>query len=562
MTTTTHHLSPLINLSLQITKSLHQIKQAHAHLLKTETQTQITNSLIPLTTALLHLPGNNLRYAHQLFDQIPNCNNQKLWTALIRCHSLHAQFPHSISLYARMHRQSVPPNAFTFTSVLNACARAPATRQGEQVHARIAHSGFLANQVVQTALLDMYAKWGCVEDAREVFDEMPERDVVAWTAMVAGYAKAGMVGAAREVFDAMGERNVVSWTAMVAGYASLGDVEAAKELFDEMPVRNAVTWTAMIAGYGKVGDVGSAEKVFGEVPRPDESCWAAMIACYSQNGWSREAIGMYKKMRGGNVKASEVAMVGVISACTQIGDIDTAELITDHIEHWSCNRTLVVSNALIHMHAKCGSIDRALNEFNRMRERDVISYSALITALADHGMANEALELFSRMQSEGIEPNQVTFVGVLNACSHAGLVNEGCKYFKLMTKTYGITPLTEHFACMVDLMSRAGRTCEAYQLLLDNVGGANDAGAWGALLGACRVHGHVELGEIAAARLFEIEPDNTGNYVLLANLYASRGRWDDAARVRKKMDEKGAVKSPGCSWISKKINQQLQLIEC
>ncbi|KAF9617434.1 hypothetical protein IFM89_036395 [Coptis chinensis] len=447
-----------------------------------------------------------------------------------------------------MHRMGVYPNGFTFSSVLNACARIPVIKEGKQIHTRILESGLDGNKVVQTSLLDMYAKCGVAEDARKVFDRMSDRDVVSWTAMLSGYAKVGMMSDARRLFDVMVERNVVSWTTMVAGYASLGDVREARELFDQMPERNSITWTAMIAGYGKCGDVRRAEEVFGEIGVSDLSCWAAMIACYSQNGWSREAIEMYKGMRKKNVKVSEVALVGVISACTQIGDTDTSELITDDVEIDECDRSLVVSNALIHMHAKCGNIDRALREFNRMPDRDVISYSALITALADHGRADEALELFSRMQKDGIKPNQVTFVGVLNACSHAGLVDEGCMYFEMMTKTCAVIPLTEHYACMVDLLGRAGRLNEAYRLIVENVRKA-DAGAWGALLGGCRVYGNVELGEIAAKHLFEIEPENTGNYTLLANIYASMDRWDDAERVRKIASEKGFRKSPGCSWI-------------
>ncbi|PIA27715.1 hypothetical protein AQUCO_07600108v1 [Aquilegia coerulea] len=526
----------VIDFCLHVSKTLDQLKQTHARLLRTQPDQQ-DQLLIHFISKLLQLKGNNLRYARQVFEQIPHCENQFLWTSIIRSHVLHAQFSLSIIFYTKMHRVGVYPNGFTFSSVLNACARIPAIREGKQVHTRIVESGLFGNKVVQTSLLDMYAKCGLAEDARRVFDRMVDRDVVAWTAMIAG------------LFDVMVERNVVSWTAMVAGYANLGDIKAAKQLFDVMPERNSVTWTAMIAGYGKCGDVGRAKQVFDQIPVRDPSSWAAMIACYAQNGCSTEAIDMYKCMRERNVKASEVAMVGAISACTQIGDADTADLIADHVEKEVYDRSLVVSNALIHMHAKCGSIDRALKEFNRMLDRDVISYSALITALADHGRADEALELFSSMQKDRIKPNQVTFVGVLNACSHAGLVDKGCKYFDLMTRTYSIVPLTEHYACMVDLLGRAGKLNEAYKLIL-NTADAADAGGWGALLAGCRVHGNVELGEIAAKHLFEIEPENTGTYILLASIYASLDRWDDAERVRNMISEKGIRKSPGRSWIS------------
>ncbi|KAF8393558.1 hypothetical protein HHK36_021802 [Tetracentron sinense] len=541
----------VIEFCFQFSKNLNQLKQTHARLLRTQTH-QHHHLQIHLLKRLLQFPGNNLHYAHQVFDQIPHCENQFLWTSIIRSHALLDQFPQSISLYARMHRVGVSPSGFTFSSVINACARIPAIREGKQTHTRVIQSGLFGNNFVQTSLLDMYAKCGFSVEARIIFDQMSQRDVVAWTAMISGYAKMGMMSEARRLFDEMEDRNVVSWTAMVAGYANLGDIGAAEELFDQMPERNSVTWTAMIAGYGKCGDVIRAQQVFDEISVRDGSNWAAMIACYAQNGYSSEAIEMYKRMRDANFKANEVAMVGAISACTQVGDTEMAFSIADHLEEGSSDRSLIVSNALIHMYAKLGCINQALDEFNKMRERDAISYSALITALADHGKADEALQLFLRMEKEGIKPNQVTFVGILNACSHAGLVEEGCNYFELMTSTFGFEPMTEHYACMVDLLGRAGRLEDAYKLIIDSVG-APDAGIWGALLGACRVHGNVELGEIAAGHLFEIEPENTGNYVLLANIYKSMHRWDDAERVRKMLSERGMRKSPGYSWISRTV---------
>lgn len=201
------------------------------------------------------------------------------------------------------------------------------------------------------------------------------------------------------------------------------------------------------------------------------------------------------------------------------------------------------------MHSKCGCLDQAWREFEGMKNRDVISYSSMITAFADHGKSQEALDVFSKLRKEGIKPNQVTFIGVLNACSHGGLVEDGCKHFELMTRTFGIEPLPEHLTCMVDLLGRTGQLEKAYNLIMEyrNV---SDAGTWGALLGACKVHGNAELGEIAARRLFELEPENMGNYMLLANIYASIGKWKDAERVKMMMRQTGKKKYPGCSWIS------------
>ncbi|MBA0814072.1 hypothetical protein Gohar_019919 [Gossypium harknessii] len=225
-----------------------------------------------------------------------------------------------------------------------------------------------------------------------------------------------------------------------------------------------------------------------------------------------------------------------------------AEALAKELEEGCCGRTLFVSNALINMHARCGCMEQAWMELCRMKQRDVVSYSTMITALADHGECQVALALFSKMHKEGIKPNQVTFIGVLNACSHGGLVEEGCKLFELMTLVFGIVPLSQHLTCMVDLLGRAGHLEKAYNLIIE-YGDAWDAGIWGALLGACKVYGNAALGEIASSHLFEIEPENAGNYVLLANIYASLNKWEDAEKLKKMISEKGKRKSPGCSWV-------------
>ncbi|CAN1785468.1 Pentatricopeptide repeat-containing protein At5g44230 [Linum perenne] len=394
-----------------------------------------------------------------------------------------------------MHRIGVSPSSFTFSSVLNACARLPAVSEGKQVHKRLLQSGHFNNKIVQTALLDMYAKCGCLADA-----------------------------------------------------------STARELYDQMKEKNSVTWVSMIAGYGKFGFVKEARNVFDSIIELDASCWAAMLACYAQNGYAKEAVEMYMEMRAKEVNITDVAMVATVSACTQLGDSDLATTLAADIEERHTgeliNRGVFVSNALIHMQAKCGSLDLAWKEFNEMKERDVITYSTMMAALADHGKSREALDMFNKMQDEGLRPNQVTFVSVLNACSHGGLIEEGCKSFELMTCVLGIKPLAEHLTCMVDLLGRAGQLTRAYNLMMNNADVVvSDAGIWGAFHAACRVHGNAEMGEMAARHLVVIDPEDSGNKVLLANAYASNSKWHSAEKVRKAMIEKRLKRSPGRSWI-------------
>ncbi|CAN1218429.1 Pentatricopeptide repeat-containing protein At5g44230 [Linum perenne] len=494
------------SLQLHLCKSVTHLLQIQTHFIQTIPK-HLQPSLLPyFFTTLLQLPGCNFSCAHQLFDEIPNrCRDQFLWTSFIRYHVRHRRCTEAISLYSTMHRIGVPPSSFTFSSVLNACARLPAVSEGKQVHKRLLQSGHFNNKIVQTALLDMYAKCGCLADASTIFDGMIHKDIVAFTAIICGYT--------------MDERNVVSWTAMVAGYANCGNMDAARELYDQMKEKNSVTWVAMIAGYGK-------------------------------NGYAKEAVEMYMEMRAKEVKITDVAMVATVSACTQLGDSDLATTLAADIEERHTDRGVFVSNALIHMQAKCGSLDLAWKEFNGMKERDVITYSTMMAALADHGKSREALDMFNKMQDEGLRPNQVTFVSVLNACSHGGLIEEGCKSFELMTCVFGIKPLAEHLTCMVDLLGRAGQLTRAYNLMMNNADVVvSDAGIWGAFQAACRVHGNAEMGEMAVRHLVVIDPEDSGNKVLLANAYASNSKWHSAEKVRKAMIEKRLKRSPGRSWI-------------
>jgi len=331
---------------LDSAKTIDHLKQTHALFLKLLSQQpphHYHRYMGRLLYRVLQFHGENanLCYAHQLFDTMPNCPNGFLWTSLIRAFLSHrAHVLHCISIYTRMHQNGILPSVLTFSSVLSACGRVPALFEGKQVHARVVQSGFIGNKIVQTALLDMYAKSGCISDARDVFDRMDDRDVVAWTAMICGYAKVGMMVDARWLFDNMGERNCFTWTTMVAGYANCEDMKAAKELYDVMSDKNEITWFSMIAGYGKLGNVEEARGVFDGIPAlQSASACAAMLACYAQNGYAKEAIYMYEKMREEGIKITEVAMVGAMSACAQLRDIRMSNTLTDHLEEGCCGKS-------------------------------------------------------------------------------------------------------------------------------------------------------------------------------------------------------------------------------
>ncbi|XP_034224055.1 pentatricopeptide repeat-containing protein At5g44230 isoform X2 [Prunus dulcis] len=384
------------------------------------------------------------------------------------------------------------PVSFTFSALFKACGDVLDVNLGRQIHAQtILVGGFAADLYVGNTMIDMYVKCGFLDCGRKVFDEMPDRDVVSWTELIVAYTK-------------------------------IGDMGSARELFEGLPVKDMVAWTAMVTGY-------------------------------AQNARPRDALDCFERMQGAGVGTDEITLVGLISACAQLGASKYANWVRDIAEKSGFGPTenVLVGSALIDMYSKCGSLDEAYKVFQGMKERNVFSYSSMILGFAMHGRANAAIELFHEMLTTEIRPNRVTFIGVLTACSHAGMVDQGRQLFATMEKYYNVVPSADHYTCMVDLLGRAGRLEEALELV-ETMPIAAHGGVWGALLGACRIHGNPDIAQIAANHLFELEPDSIGNHVMLSNIYASAGRWADVSGVRKMMKEKGLKKNPAYSWVETK----------
>lgn len=367
--------------------------------------------------------------------------------------------------------------------------------------------------------------------------------------MIVGYLSSGDLASARSLFDEMPKRNVVTWNAMIDGYVKSGDLVSARQFFDKMPERNAVSYTSLIDGYAKAGDLASARVLFEQLPERDVFSWSAMISGYAQNGQPGAALKIFLEMYNQNIKPDEFVVVGLMSACSQLGSLTLAKWVDLYVTRSSIDLSKAhVLAALIDMNSKCGNMERAASLFESMPNKDLISYCSLMQGYSLHGAGDKAVGLFRQMLEEGLMPDSITFTVVLAACSRAGLVEEGRQYFDLMTNEHLIVPSPDHYACMVDLLGRAGRLTEAYELIR-SMPVEPHAGAWGALLGACRLHGDISLGETIARKLFEIEPTNAGNYVLLSNIYAVADRWADVSELRTMMRGKGIRKVPGCTWI-------------
>ncbi|KAM1340401.1 hypothetical protein ACFX2H_038803 [Malus domestica] len=470
----------------------------------TQIHTQITihgltqKSYILVRILSLYVASGCLDHARKVFENVENPSTT-VWNQMIRGHARSETPRKSVELYKRLVGSEAEADGFTYSYVLSACARSGLVREGEQVHGRVLGSGFDSNLFVQTSLVNLYATGG---------------------------GSAGGVEYARRVFDGMRERSVVSWNSLLVGYIRCRDVDGARRIFDEMPERNVVSWTTMIAG------------------------------C-AQSGRCKQALSLFGQMRRAGVELDQVALVAALSACAEIGDLKLGRWIHWYIEEqlWmkSQPRLVTLYNALIHMYASCGLIDDAYKLFKQMPRKSTVSWTSIIVGFAKQGHGEEALRIFQLMLSSGVDyvrPDEITFIGVLCACSHAGLVEEGRQLFKFMTQSCRLTPRIEHYGCMVDLLSRAGFLDEAHMLVESIPMNPNEA-VWGALLGGCRLHKHAELASKAAQKLtVTLDPDQAAGYlVLLSNVYASAKRWLDVACVRQKMVKMGAKKPPGRSWV-------------
>eukprot|EP01018_Ginkgo_biloba_P003474 Gb_25271 [translate_table: standard] len=517
-----------------------------------------------VATALVRMYANcrSVEDARQVFDKM-SFRDLVSWSAMIAGYAQNGHATEALALFRQMLLANVKPDMVTMVSVLQACAHLGAMQQGELIHGYIIRSGFELHVYVGNSLVAMYAKCGSIQTARQLFDNMPKRDLVSWCSMIAGYAQNGHASEALTLLHQMQlagmKPNAVTMVSVLSVCAHLGTLQQGKSIHGYIIRRgfelDVSVGNSLIAMYGKCGSVEIARKLFDKMSIKNVVSWNAMIAADSQNGHTNEALTLFHQMQLAGVKPDSFTMVSVLPACSHLGALQQGKIIHAYIIR-SQFELDVVCTALIDMYVKCGSVQNARKLFDRMSKRDVILWSAMIAGYGMNGLGEEALQLFYQMQQTGTNPNDITFICVLSACSHAGLVDEGWQFFDSMTQKYSIIPKVEHYACMVDLLGRTGRLDEA-QEFVQKMPLQPAAGVWGALLGACRIHGNIELGKHVAEHLFELDPENAGYYVLLSNIYAAASRWDDVTKVRIMMKERGLKKTPGCSWIE--VNKRVHV---
>ncbi|XP_059649222.1 pentatricopeptide repeat-containing protein At1g08070, chloroplastic-like [Cornus florida] len=492
-----------------------------------------------------------MAHARLVFDQIPD-PNIAVWNTMFKVYVQNELYKEVVLLFNHMMKRMdiTRPDCFTFPMVLKSCVKLSlALQEGEKLHCFLWKIGFQLNPFVGTNLIELYSSGGRIGCAYKMFGEMIVRNVVAWTCMISGYISSHDVVSARRLFDLAPERDIVLWNIMVSGYIQCGDMVAARKLFNVMPNRDLMSWNTLLNGYANNGDVKGCEEFFEEMPERNIFSWNGLIGGYAHNGQFSEVLGAFKRMLSESaVHPNDATLVTVLSACARLGALDLGKWAHVYAENNGYQGNIFIGNALIDMYAKCGIIENAIDVFNGMVTKDLVSWNTIINGLALHGRGDDALCFFSRMKSAGEKPDGITFVGILCACSHLGLVDDGFYYFHSMIDEYLIMPQIEHYGCMVDLLARAGLLDQAVDFIRKMPMQA-DSVIWTVLLGACRIYKNIELAELALQRLTELEPKNPANYVMLSNIYGHARRWGDVARLKVATRDTGFQKLPGCSLI-------------
>ena len=496
--------------------------------------------------------------AYKMFDRMPE-RDLVCWNTIIAGFAQNGLARVALDLVLRMQEEGQKPDSITVVTVLPAAANIGSWRIGKLIHGYAIRAGFELLVNISTALVDMYSKCGSVGTARLIFDGMKQRTVVSWNSMIHGYVQSGDPEEAMAIFQKMLDEGVepTNVTVMEALHAcaDLGDLEQGKfvhKLVDELKLGYDVSVkNSLISMYSKCKRVDLAAKVFEGLQGKTIVSWNAMILGYAQNGRVNEALNHFCEMQSQNIKPDSFTLVSVIPALAELSVTRQAKWMHGLVIRNCLDKNVFVMTALVDMYAKCGAIRTARKIFDTMEERHVTTWNAMIDGYGTHGLGKDAVELFNDMQKGTIKPNDITFLCIISACSHSGLVQEGLRFFSSMKEDYGLEPAMDHYGAMVDLLGRAGQLNKAWDFIQD-MPVEPGITVFGAMLGACKIHKNVELGEKAAKKLFELNPDEGGYHVLLSNIYATASMWDKMAKVRTMMEKTGLQKTPGCSLVELK----------
>ncbi|KAK7327749.1 hypothetical protein VNO77_21839 [Canavalia gladiata] len=474
-------------------KTLIELKQLHAHILRCRIN-HTPYAIAPvISVAATSNDVSFFSYARSIFLHLTH-RNTFMHNTMIRGYLL-ARSPFlAVSCYLAMLQNGIAVNNYTFPPLIKACiailsSSSSSNLIGRLVHGHVVKFGLCNDPYVVSAFIEFYSASREVERARVLFDKTTKKDVVLWTAMIDGYGK-------------------------------IGNVENAREVFEKMPERNAVSWSAMMAAYSRVSDF-------------------------------KQVLALFAEMQSEGTKPNESILVTVLTACAHLGALTQGLWVHSYAKRLDLVSNPILATALVDMYSKCGCVKSALSVFGSIVDKDAGAWNAMISGVALNGDARKALELFHQMAASGADPNETTFVAVLSACTHGKMVRQGLQLFEEMSSTYGVLPQVEHYACVVDLLSRAGMVEEAEKFIDKKMGGlaADDPNVWGALLNACRIYKNIHVGNRVWKKLLDMSVADCGTHVLTYNIYREAGLDAEANRVWSTISEAGMKKKPGCSII-------------
>ncbi|KAL2534959.1 Pentatricopeptide repeat-containing protein [Abeliophyllum distichum] len=512
-------------------------------------------------TSLINMysKSNSIGEALWVFQASTSIHNVFVYNAIIAGFTFNDLANEAFEFYCKMRVIGIEPDKFTFPCAIKACSEFVELKK---IHALLFKLGLEFDLFIGSALVHCYLKFDLMNEALEVFEGLPHRDdVVLWNAMVNGYTQIGEFNKALEIFRRIGELGIIpnrfTLTGVLSALALAGDVYNGR-LIHAFVIKvgygtGIAVSNALIDMYGKCRLEIDASNIFEDIVDKDIYSWNSIISVHEQCGGHERTLSLFKRMLHAGVWPDLVSVTAALPACSNLAALMHGREIHGYMTMNGLGKHggTYIDNAVMDMYAKCGCMREAHSVFDTMRCRDVASWNIMVMGYGMHGFGNKALDLFFRMCEAGLKPDEVSFVGVLSACSHAGFVKEGRELLAQMQPQYGVVPTIEHYSCVIDMLGRAGQLEEAYQLLSKMKVPVNPI-VWRAFLSACRLHGNAYLADVAAQRVLELEPAHCGSYVLMSNIYGAAGRYEEVAEVRHTMRQQDVSKRPGCSWIELK----------
>ncbi|XP_011627174.1 putative pentatricopeptide repeat-containing protein At3g15130 [Amborella trichopoda] len=526
--------------------------QAHGFILKMglESNLILTNFLVDM-----YAKCKRIDISQKLFDRMGE-RNVVSWTSLMGGYVNHGLAIKALSLFSQMVLLGVHPNEVTLSTNLKGCSSLGVLVNGLQIHAFSVKLGYEDYTVVGNSIIDMYSKCSKIEDATHAFNKMSEKNLISWNSMIGGFSHLGHWKNSLFLFRKMhsqGEKpDEFTFASVLKSCTSLCALKEGKQIHGHLIAngfsKRTILSSALADLYAKCSEMDQAKEVFDRIYEKNVVSWTVLIVGYAQAGQPEEAMDLFLQLQRTGVPIDGFVLSTMVGIFADMALCEQGKQLHCYTTKVPLGSDISVQNSIVDMYLKCGFTEEARQAFDEMPSKNVISWTVMITGYGNNGYGKEATKLFEKSQSEGIKPDEVTFLATLTACSHGGLIEEGFKYFEQMTKIYRIHPRLEHYACMVDLLGRAGRLNDALKLIKD-MGLEPSKGIWQTLLGACRIHGDLKMGREVAEVLLSLDDENSANYVMLANMYASVGGWQECERVREEMKRKRLRKEVGCSWV-------------